>query len=275
MDALRRSNKILFFIISGAITIAGCSQYQEVLKSTDYGLKLQKAREYYDAGQYYKALPLFDELVTFYKASKEMEDISYYYAYTHYHLNEYLLAAYYFKSFSTTYILNTRAEECLFMNAKCYYQLSPDLELEQSYSEKAINEFQIFINQYPSSKYVPDANQMIDDLRRKLELKAFRSAELYYKMGKYNSAAVAFRNMMRQYPDSPDAERALFMIVKSNFLYASNSVTQKQRERYQNTIDSYQNFLVRYSTSPYLQEATNLYESSIKNLNKIKTDEQE
>jgi outer membrane protein assembly factor BamD len=274
-NSLKRNYTLFFVIVSLGFTITGCSEYQEVLKSSDYALKLQKAKQYYDAGQYYKALPLFDELVTFYKGSKEMEDISYYYAYTHYNLSEYLLAAYYFKSFSSTYVSDARAEECLYMNAKCYYQMAPDLELEQSYSEKAMDELQLFINQYPSSKYVADANLMIDNLRRKLELKAFRSAELYFKMGKYKAAAVAFSNMMRQYPDSPDSERALFMIVKSNFLFALNSVTEKQKERYQNTIDSYQSFTQRYGASPYLQEAINLYESSIKNLNKIKTDEQE
>ncbi|HEX3078830.1 MAG TPA: outer membrane protein assembly factor BamD [Puia sp.] len=269
-------NCILFLLLAfTTFTFSACSEYQSVLKSDDFNLKLQKAKEYYNAGQYYKALPLFDELIDFYKGSKEMEDIQYYYAYTHFHMNEYLLAAYYFKSFASTYPSNPNAEECLFMDAKCYYLLSPDIELEQSYSDKAVNELQLFVNEYPSSKFVADANQMIDDMRRKMELKAFTSAELYYKMGKYNAASVAFKNMIRQYPDSPNAERALFMVVKSDYFYALNSIPVKQKERYQNTIDSYQYFANHYSTSPYLGEAKNLYEASLKNITKIKSDEQE
>lgn len=259
----------------GLIALTGCSEYQEVLKATDPNLKLQKANEYYHAGQYYKALPLYEDLINLYKGTREMEDISYYYAYTHFYLNENLLAAYYFKNFSVTYPSNEHAEECLFMNAKCYYILSPDIQLEQSYTEKAISELQLFVNQYPSGKYVADANQMIDDMRRKLDLKAFKSAELYFKMGRYNASSVAFKNLLHDYPDSPYLERAMFMVIKSNYLYALNSVPSKQPERYQSTIDSYQLFASKYNSSSYLPEAKNIYETSAKNLTKIKTDEQE
>ena len=198
-----------------------------------------------------------------------MEEIAYYYAYTHYHLNENLLAGYYFKNFATTYPTNERAEECLFMNAKCYYQLSPDIQLEQSYTEKAISELQLFINQYPGGKYVAEANQMIDDMRRKLDLKAFKSAELYYKMGRYNAASVAFKNLLHDFPDSPYLERAMFMVVKSNYFYALNSIPAKQKERYMTTIDSYQLFANKYRESAYLPEAKELYEACNKNLIKI------
>lgn len=272
------SNGKRFFklvLVLSLFILTGCSEYQEVLKSSDTTLKLEKAKEYYNNGQYYKALPLFEDLINFYKGTKEMEDISYYYAYTHFHLNENLLAAYYFKNFATTYPSNEHAEECLFMNAKCYYILSPDIQLEQSYTEKAINELQLFVNQYPSGKYVADANQMIDDMRRKLDLKAYKSAELYFKMGRYNAASVAFKNVLREYPDSPYMERTMFMIIKSNYLYALNSVPAKQKERYENTIESYRVFASKFSESTYLNEANDLYQTSTKNLNKIKTNEQE
>jgi outer membrane protein assembly factor BamD len=161
------------------------------------------------------------------------------------------------------------------MNAKCYYLMSPDVELEQSYTQKAIDELQLFTNLYPSGTYIADANQMIDDMRRKLELKAFLSGELYYRMGKYKAASVTFQNLLKNYPDSPNAELASFLIVKSNYYYALNSIPLKQKERYQTAIDSYQLFTIRFSGSSYTSEAKSYYESSLKNLNKIKPNEQE
>lgn len=272
---MKVQNRYIFSLLLLFATLVGCSEYQEIIKSDDYNLKMQKAKQYYEAGQYYRAQPLFEELVDYYKGTKEMEDIYYYYAYTYYQQGEYLVAAYHFKNFASTYPANPKAEECLFMNAKCYYQISPDVELEQSYTEKAITELQLFVNEYPSSKYVVDANQMIDDMRGKLEMKSFLGAELYFRMGKYKAAAVAFQNMLKDYPDSPEAERAMFMIVKSNYLYALNSVTNKQKERYQSTITSYQVFATRYSSSTLLPEAKNIYEASLKNIDKIKPNEQE
>ena len=65
------------------------------------------------------------------------------------------------------------------------------------------------------------------------------------------------------------------MVIKSNYLYALNSIPAKQKERYMATIDSYQLFSNKYSTSSYIGEAKDLYESTNKNLTKIDVNEQE
>ncbi|MBA3648807.1 MAG: outer membrane protein assembly factor BamD [Chitinophagales bacterium] len=268
--------KLLFFLIFAIqIALISCSQYQDLLKSDDYTLKLQKAKEFYEKGEYYRAQPLFDDLVNYYKGTKVMADVYYYYAYTYYGLGEYLLASYHFKTYANTYSDDPRAEECLFMSAKCYYRLSPGYELEQSYTEKAIDDFQLFVNAYPSSKLVSEANQNIDDMRRKLEIKAFHSAELYYNMGKYEGAILALENLLKDYPETPDAESASFLIVKSNYLYAVNSIPSKQHNRFENTIKSYQFYISQYNEGAHLKDAQDLYDLSQKFLNKTKNNDQE
>ncbi|MEO5674998.1 MAG: outer membrane protein assembly factor BamD, partial [Chitinophagales bacterium] len=168
-----------------------------------------------------------------------------------------------------------RAEECLYMNARCYYEVSPNYMLEQSYTEQCLESIQLFVNTYPDSKYINDANIMLDDCRVKLEEKAYYSADLYYRMGTYNAAASAFENLLRDYPGSKDAELAMYMKVKSSYLYALNSIPGKQPQRFQIAISAYKDFIKRYSKSQFLNEAENIYEASLKNLNKLKTNEQE
>src|SRR6185369_8506259 len=145
---------LLFAFFLPLLFFVSCSSYQEILKSTDLPLKYVKAKEYYDKKEYYKAIPLFEELLAAYKGTKDIEDIYYYYANCQYGTDEYLMAAYHFKNIATTYPNGAHAEECLFMNAKCYVQLSPKYELDQTYTEKAINEFQLFVNTFPSSTRV-------------------------------------------------------------------------------------------------------------------------
>jgi outer membrane protein assembly factor BamD len=262
---------IFLTFISGIVFISSCSEYAQVTKSDDYYLKLAKAKEYYEKGKYYQALPLYDELISFFKGTNLMQDILYYYAYCHYQTGEYLIAAYHFKNYANTYPSDVRAEECLYMNAKCYYEVSPNYMLEQSYTEQCLESIQLFVNTYPDSKYVPEANKMLDECRAKLETKAFYSADLYYRMGNYNAAAVAFNDLLRDYPESKDAELATFMQVKANYLYAVNSVPTRQPERYQKAITAYQNFTSHYTKSEYLPEAKDIYEASLKNLNKLKS----
>ncbi|MFI5134475.1 MAG: outer membrane protein assembly factor BamD [Chitinophagales bacterium] len=265
----------LFPLLAFILITTSCSQYQQVVKSDDYYLKLAKAKEYFEKGQYYRAQPLLEELLTFFKGTNVMQDVLYYYAYCHYETGEYLIAAYHFKNYAGTYPNDPRAEECLFMSAKCYYEVSPSYMLEQSYTNQCIDALQLFINTYPNSHYVDDANKMVDDMRGKLEQKAFYSANLYYRMGKYKAANVAFQNLLRDYPESKDAEYVMFLMLKADYLYAINSITSKQEERFQTTISTYQNFTNKYTNSEYLGQAKSIYEASVKNMNKLKTNEQE
>ncbi|HYV94052.1 MAG TPA: outer membrane protein assembly factor BamD [Chitinophagales bacterium] len=264
---------LLLTILFSTVSITSCSEYAMVVKSDDYYLKFAKAKEYYLDKKYYQALPLFEELISFFKGTNLMQDILYYYSYCHYQTGEYLVAAYHFKNYASTYPSDPRAEECLFMSAKCYFDVSPSYMLEQSYTEQCMESIQLFVNTYPDSKFVADANKMFDACRQKMEEKAFYSADLYFRMEKYNAAAVAFDNMQRDYPESKDAELAMFMQLKSDYLYAVKSIPGKQPERYRTTITAYQTFTSRYSNSKYLDEAKTIYEASLKNLSKIKTND--
>ena len=62
--------------------LTSCGEYQEVLKSKDLDFKLAKAVEYYDAKEYAKAFPIFDELITLYRGTDKAQEVYFYYANT-------------------------------------------------------------------------------------------------------------------------------------------------------------------------------------------------
>lgn len=253
----------LFFVIS-IIGISSCSNYQKVLKSTDINTKLDAALMYYEKRDYYKALPLLEELVTLLKGTKKGEKIYYYYAYSHYGLGEYDLASFHFDNYVRTFPNGENVEECQFMNSYCYYVNSPGPSLDQTNTYKAINEFQLFINRYPKSSKVEECNKIIDILRTKLETKNFDNAKLYYKMEDYRAAIVSFKNLLKDFPDTQYREESLFLIIKSNYLYANNSVDAKKEERYKAAVEAYYTFLDTYSKSEFLKEAETIFENSFK-----------
>ena len=132
-------------IICMFILFASCSEYSRVTKGKDMDAKLELAVKLYSKGQYYKALPLFEELITIFRGTKKAERTYYYYAYTNYKLGDYEAAAYDFENFSKTFPSSEFAEECAYMHAYCYYQDSPKYSLDQTNTIKAINELQLFI----------------------------------------------------------------------------------------------------------------------------------
>jgi outer membrane protein assembly factor BamD len=231
--------------------------------------KYQMAKKYYAEKQYYRAQPLFDELINFYKGTKTVEDIYYYDAYSYYGEGEYIMAQYNFKNFVNTYPANSNAQDCSFQEAYCYFMLSPKYELDQDYTNKAIQEFQLFTNIYPNSPKVAQANQLIDQLRLKLQIKEFAGAHQYYNLEKYNAAAVAFKDFLLDYPESSNAELGYYMILKSDYLYANNSIEKRKKERFNTVINAYNDYMKKFKDGTYYRNAQKIYKVTLASMNNI------
>lgn len=249
--------------------LSACSEYNKVLKSNDPDLKYAKSVEYFNDGECYKALPLLEELLSVVKGTQRAEDVYYYYAKVHYCVQDYYLANYYFKTFTKTFSTSPRAEECLFLAAMCNYQLSPNYSLDQQDTRAAIGEFQLFLDRYPTSELKDSCNTMMGDLRGKIEDKDYEVAKLYAKTEKHQAASIALQDFLTAYPLSKYAEEASYLVIKSQFLYANNSIDSKKLERYEETTKSYLNFVGRFPESSYLKECEGYYQDSIKEIEKI------
>ncbi len=260
---------IYFFFSVLTLVIASCSKYQKIQKSQDFGLKYEKALEYYDREDYYRAMNLFDQVLPFYRGTEEAEDIAYKYAYGYYNQKEYIMASYYFDRFAKTYPRSERAEECMFMTAYCKYLDSPKYKLDQTSTVAAIKEMQLFLNAYPNSERVEQCNALIDELWEKLQKKEFEIAKLYLKMDRYESAVHSFETLLEDYPDTKFREDALFYTIKSYYYYASKSVRSKRVERYQEAADTYNEFVAQYPESKYNKEVKYMYDKAIKEIEKL------
>ncbi|MBV6442044.1 MAG: outer membrane protein assembly factor BamD [Haliscomenobacteraceae bacterium CHB4] len=230
------------------------SEYERIRTGGDPELILNKAFEYYEKEDYQKAQSLFELVLSNIKGTKKAEKANFCYSYTHYHLKEYLLAAFYFRNFANTFTNSEFREEAAFMSAYSNYKLSPTYRLDQTNTQKAIEEFQLFVNLFPKSPRVQECNNLIDEMRRKLEEKAFGEGELYFNLKQYQSAVISFDNLLRDYPESPDTERVRYLIARASFLLSENSVVEKKMDRYTETMTRCNDFLEKYPKSKYIKE---------------------
>lgn len=258
----RHITKGIFVFSAFLLLFASCSQYQKLLKSDDVMLKKEKAIEYYNNEDYHRALGLLTDIIPAFRGTAEAEQLNYYYAMAHYKQGDYVLAAHYFKTFTQGFPRSEHAEEFLFMSAYCKYLLSPRPSLDQTPTREAIQELQTFTNRYPNSPRVLEANELIDELREKLETKAFDSAMLFFNIRDYMAAVTAFRNVIRDYPDTQYREEALFYILRSHFLFAENSIEARQLERYKNVLEAHRRLKNRFPDSEYLAVADRMLSTS-------------
>jgi len=256
-------------ILSLLVLYIGCSEFRKIQKSDDWKLKYDASLKYYEKKDYYRAVILFDQIRPYIRGSAEAELIEFYYAYAHYYQKQYLLASHYFKNFHDTYNRSEYAEEAFYMYGYSLYKQSPVFNLEQSSTVEAITAIQTFLNRYPRSEYREEAIEIQAELRLKLEKKAYENAKLYFTLGNLNSALIALDNFRKDYPDSELAEDASFLLVETSFKYARESIPSKQKERYYDCIEHYEEFVDNYPDSKYLKDIQDFYSNSINQLEKL------
>ncbi len=259
------------------LTFFSCNpEFRKYSKYSRKGTISQKdsaAFFYYRQGDYERASFLFEELQAAYRGTARAKEILYHYSYAKFNSGQYVLSSYYFDQYVKLYPVDPKTPECTYMLAESYYRESAPSYLDQSYTQRAIQQFQLFINNYPYAKQIGEANARIKELRERLSKKAFNTAKLYYDLGRYKAAVTSFQVAMEEYPDSRYRERSMLYLVKSAFGLADNSVITKKRNRYLDAIDFYERFIDSYPNSVYRKEAENSYLKSKKGLGKLNAGE--
>ena len=265
MVLLRLIRYCLFLSIG--LILFSCSDYNKLLKSSDYNKKYEEAVKYYENKDYTKSLALFEELVSVFRGTSKAEKIMYYYAYATYSTGDYLLAGYHFNNFVKTFPASDKTEECSFMAAYCYYLESPTYTLDQMDTKNAMKEMQLFLNKYPESKRKDECNELISKLHTKLEQKNYEISKQYYFLEDYKAAIVSFENFLKEFPDTRYREEVMYLIVKSNYLYAIRSIESKKSERFKSLLESYNKFASHFSAdSKYGREVEDYAEYARKHI---------
>ena len=148
------------------------------------------------------------------------------------------------------------------MYALCFYYLSPGPSRDQTMTGQALIAINEFISRYPKSDRIEDFKKINAELTERLHDKAYINAYTYYKIGRYKSAIVALKNALKQYPESKHREEIMYLIVDAGYRFASNSVQDKQTDRYLTMLDSYLSFKEEFPESKHIKELDRMAKSA-------------
>ena len=228
---------LLLFVISA------CGTRTAIRPGDTIEVAYDKARDLYDRGRYRDAARAFETVISISRGTEFGQDAQYLLADSYFNSRDYLIAASEFSRYVAFYPRSERAEDAAFMEAMSYYRLSPRYNLDQTDTYNAIERFQLFLSRYPQSARAPEAAQFIDELRTKLSRKMFAAANQYMTLRQFRSAAVYFGLTFERFPETIFAEEALVKQILAYVEFASVSVPDRQAERFQNAIDSYELYM--------------------------------
>ncbi|KQB41828.1 putative lipoprotein [Flavobacterium daejeonense] len=261
-SVLEKQSKKMKKIVSLLLLVvffSSCNEYQKALKSEDVSVKYKMADTLYAQAKYSKALRLFEQIAPEFRGKPQAEKMFYMYAQSYYKTKQYYLAAYQFESFASGYPKSVKIEEASFLGAKSYAVLSPVYSLDQADTYKAIEKMQAFIDRFPNSQYLTEANGLTKLLSEKIEKKVYENAKGYNTISDYKSALVAFDNFIIDYPGTKFKEDALFYKLDSAYKLGINSVPEKMQERLNVAKTSYQNLIKFKADTKYKEQADEMY----------------
>lgn len=246
------------------LLFGGCTEYTKVLKSNDVDYKFEYAKKAYDQRKYLQAATILNEVITPLRGGPKGEEALFLLGMSYYENKDYLNSGVYFKTYYSRYPKGKYAELARFYSGYGYYLSSPDPQLDQTNTKKAIEELQGFLDFFPRSDKVTIAQNAIFELQDKLTLKELQNAQLYYNLGNflgnnYQSAIITAQNALRNYPYSKYREEFEMLILKSKFQEANQSVPEKKEERFRDVIDEYYSFINSYPNTKNTKEAENIY----------------
>ncbi|MGL2993774.1 outer membrane protein assembly factor BamD [Flavobacterium sp. TSSA_36] len=241
-----------------ALVLGSCGEYQKALKTEDVGVKYELAEKLYDAGKYSKAIRLFEQIAPAYRGKPQAEKMFYMYSQAYYKTKQYVLAGYQFESFASNYPRSEKVQEAAYLGAKCYSMLSPVYSLDQVDTFKAIEKLQNFIDNYPNSEYLKEANETMRTLNQKIEKKVYENAIGYNKIMDYKSALISLDNFIADYPGTSLKENALYFKLDSAYNLAINSIPQKMEERLQIAKVAHTTLLRYKSDTKYKEKADDM-----------------
>lgn len=252
--------KKYIYIILIIFCFTSCSEYQKALKSEDLTVKFDQASKQYEKGKYYKAITLFEQMAPSFRGKPQSEKMFYMFSQSYYKTKQYYLSGYQFESFAAGYPKSDKLEEASFLGAKSYKMLSPVYSLDQTDTQKAIDKLQSFIDAFPNSTFLPEANSLVKALREKIEKKAYENAYGYNKISDFKSAIIALDNFIIDYPGTPYKEKALYYKFDSAYQLAINSIPSKMEERLIAAKTANANLLKFNSNTEFKQKANEMLE---------------
>ena len=151
--------KNLACLLSFSVLLFSCGEYQKVLNKGTSEDQYKMAVKMYESKNYGKALRLFEKITPSYRDKPQMERIQFMVAQSNFNEKNYSISGYYFDRFAKNYPKSSKKEEAAFLSAYSYKLASPRYSLDPTDVNKALAAFQDFINTYPTSPKIDEANK--------------------------------------------------------------------------------------------------------------------
>lgn len=173
------------------------------------------AQERFDDGDYGAAIRGYQQFVIRDPLSAMVDSAQYMVGESYLRQGQELLAVTEFEQLATTRPNSPLADDAQFGLCRAYWELSPDLPLEQEDTRSAAEQCQRLIQFFPESEWVERAREIRREAGAKLASKAYRVGQYYFERQLYESANIYFEKALEESPEAPVIPEVLAALYRS------------------------------------------------------------
>jgi outer membrane protein assembly factor BamD len=229
----------------------------------------EKAMNFYNKRAFLSAARIFEELYPLAIGTPLGDTILFLFADSYFQNRDYQMAAFHFRDYVRRYPGTDRTELAALNAVKAMYYSSPEYYLDQFVTVLAIDEVNLFIQNYPYSKHIEECNEILDALRDKLAKKEMEMVRMYYQTGNFEAAQIMARNFLKTYSSSKYAPEVLFILIRNNFDFARRSVERKKHHRFKDVLDAFEMLQARYPESKFIAESRKIADEATNQIRRL------
>lgn len=201
------------------MVFSGCSSSgDKVNLEEEIRQRFDKGMVYLGKKRYLRAQEEFNYVVISGSHTELGDDAQFYLAEAYFLNEEYVQAIAEFDQLIRKMPFTPFLETARYRICTCYVSESLPYYHDQTYTEKALDKLQEFLDDYPNSEHQDDANDLIEKLREKRAKKLYETALLYIKMDEFTSAILAFEVIVERFYDTPFIGQAHVGIIRCHSL---------------------------------------------------------
>ncbi len=181
----------LFGCVGGQVAVTKDAQYY--YDRADRALKKGKCLE---------AIETFSKVVTSFPGSDLSDDAQYRLGNAYFCSEQYTEAIFEYERVIENHRRSPFVERAEFQIARCHFEQSLPVKLDQSETEKASRLFALFQRNYPESSLSEEAQKYISKCRDKLAEKLYLAGKDYSKLGDKEAALIYYNEVLNLYDDT-------------------------------------------------------------------------
>ena len=211
----------------GVLLLAGCGLPDQIDETVGWSAQklYAEAKESMSDGAWDRSIKMFEKLEARYPYGRYAQQSQLDVAYAYYKPGEQAPAVAACNRFIKLHPNHANVDYAYYLKGLAYFNedlgflgrlADQDLsERDPKATRESFDTFKELVQRYPNSKYAPDAQLRLRYLVNALASHEVHVARYYYKRGAYVAAANRAQTTVKDFPQSPAVEEALFVMVQS------------------------------------------------------------